>query len=339
MYTGEAAEEAAALPALREVLEKRQYEPTTADTDTTTNGALPPGPAAPSLPDHGFHPHPSPLSDHILSILATRRGMGMCDGPGPDPLPPSLSIWDVVHVARALATDGKGDHVDDELVSKIVDLCEGYGVAINELAEVFNTHISPFQWIFLESLSVLAFLGILLTRAGSGRFELTICICTIFTFGLITLVISDIDDPMNGFFRLNLESLQDLSVDLVRLMLRVDLRTCTLRGWMHETAPKNEALKLVTQVSGQLQRQRRLAKLRSHRPLRDERPMLWREPGILMGDGEDERAMSRRASMAGTPATCSVRDSASVRRAAATVAAAAFAAGGLGPRPVEDAVN
>lgn len=80
-----------------------------------------------------------------------------------------------------------------------------------------------FRWAFLECLGFFSFFGILLLKAESYRVELTMCIVTVFSISLLCYVVSDLDSPFSGFFRIDVTVLHHL-VHRVKLMYEMAQR-------------------------------------------------------------------------------------------------------------------
>ena len=66
------------------------------------------------------------------------------------------------------------------------------------------------RWAFLETLGFFSFIGILLLRAYSYRMELLMCLLTVFSISMLCYVVSDLDSPFSGFFRVDLSVLADV---------------------------------------------------------------------------------------------------------------------------------
>ena len=76
--------------------------------------------------------------------------------------------------------------------------------------------------MFLETLGFFSFLGILLLTAHSYRMELVMCIVTVFSISMLCYVVSDLDAPFSGFFRVDIGVLEQVlrRVDLVHEMAK-----------------------------------------------------------------------------------------------------------------------
>ncbi len=61
----------------------------------------------------------------------------------------------------------------------------------------------------MEILSFFSFFGILLLRAQSYRYELTICVITVISITVFSYVLADMDEPFHGFFRVPLGAFVD----------------------------------------------------------------------------------------------------------------------------------
>ena len=64
-----------------------------------------------------------------------------------------------------------------------------------------------YRWAFLETLGYFSFFGILLLRADSYRLELCLCILTVFSIAMFCYVLSDLDSPFHGVFRVDFSGL------------------------------------------------------------------------------------------------------------------------------------
>nr|KAG5689508.1 hypothetical protein BaRGS_000614 [Batillaria attramentaria] len=111
----------------------------------------------------------------------------------------TVRIWSVVDLLREVDTS-KRNHVDRILTDRIM------------------SHIM--RWIFLETLGFFSFLGILLLTAYSYRMELVMCIVTVFSISMLCYVVSDLDSPFSGFFRVEIGVLEEV---LRRLDLMYDM--------------------------------------------------------------------------------------------------------------------
>ena len=66
------------------------------------------------------------------------------------------------------------------------------------------------QWSFLEALAYLAFFGVLMLNGQSYRFQVCICIITVFSISMFCYILADLDNPYHGFFRVDLSILPAL---------------------------------------------------------------------------------------------------------------------------------
>ena len=67
-----------------------------------------------------------------------------------------------------------------------------------------------FRWGFLELLGFISFFGILLTQCQSYKMDLTICMITVFSISLLCYIVSDLDSPFAGFFRVDVSVILDV---------------------------------------------------------------------------------------------------------------------------------
>jgi hypothetical protein len=79
------------------------------------------------------------------------------------------------------------------------------------------------RWVFLETLGFFSFLGVLLLTAHSYRMELFMCIVTVFSISMLCYVVSDLDSPFSGFFRCDIEVLEEVlkRLDMIFEMARL----------------------------------------------------------------------------------------------------------------------
>eukprot|EP01025_Chloroclados_australasicus_P044663 TRINITY_DN4856_c0_g1_i1.p3 TRINITY_DN4856_c0_g1~~TRINITY_DN4856_c0_g1_i1.p3 ORF type:complete len:148 (+),score=21.53 TRINITY_DN4856_c0_g1_i1:2-445(+) len=91
-----------------------------------------------------------------------------------------------------------------------MDTIMDFTEAVTQRRAVTQQKINYVQWAFLEILGFISFLAVLLIKADSVRFELTMCMLTAFSISLLNLVISDIDEPFHGFFKIDTSCLIQL---------------------------------------------------------------------------------------------------------------------------------
>ncbi|XP_013402262.1 uncharacterized protein LOC106167610 [Lingula anatina] len=120
------------------------------------------------------------------------------------------SLYSVLDKLRRVDVTDKSSKVDAVLMNKaITNITEIIGVDSDQLT-LFHARLHVLQWMILESLGFLAFLGILLVDGKSHRFELLICMITVFSISMLCYIVSDMDFPFSGFFRIDLQPLYDV---------------------------------------------------------------------------------------------------------------------------------
>nr|XP_011412870.2 titin homolog [Crassostrea gigas] len=117
-----------------------------------------------------------------------------------------VKIWSIVDLLRQVDTGAK-QHVNRVLCDKILSHIMKLNSICSDRIGVLHTKIHPVKWLFLESLGFFSFIGILLLRAYSYRMELVMCIITVFSISMLCYVVSDLDSPFSGFFRVDLSVL------------------------------------------------------------------------------------------------------------------------------------
>ncbi|XP_012946831.1 uncharacterized protein LOC101858840 [Aplysia californica] len=120
-----------------------------------------------------------------------------------------VSIWDILDVLRKVDTS-KDNCVNRILCKHIVEDIKDLNSICSDRISIMHARIHPVMWLFLETLGFFSFLGILLLTAFSYRMELLMCIVTVFSISLLCYVVSDLDSPFSGFFRVNTKVIEDL---------------------------------------------------------------------------------------------------------------------------------
>ncbi|XP_046350650.2 calphotin-like [Haliotis rufescens] len=118
-----------------------------------------------------------------------------------------VKIWSVVDILRQVDTDSK-HHVDRVLLEKIISNIVFLNSVCSDRMGILHARIHPLKWAFLETLGFFSFIGILLLHAYSYRMELVMCIITVFSISMLCYVVSDLDSPFSGFFRVDLSVLE-----------------------------------------------------------------------------------------------------------------------------------
>ncbi|XP_046572248.1 LOW QUALITY PROTEIN: cell wall protein DAN4-like [Haliotis rubra] len=118
-----------------------------------------------------------------------------------------VKIWTVVDILRQVDTDSK-HHVDRVLLEKIISNIVFLNSVCSDRMGILHARIHPLKWAFLETLGFFSFIGILLLHAYSYRMELVMCIITVFSISMLCYVVSDLDSPFSGFFRVDLSVLE-----------------------------------------------------------------------------------------------------------------------------------
>ncbi|KAJ8303890.1 hypothetical protein KUTeg_017473 [Tegillarca granosa] len=120
-----------------------------------------------------------------------------------------VKIWSVVDMLRDVNTDTRRT-VDRVLCEKILSHIMKLNSICSDRMGVLHTRIHPVKWAFLETLGFFSFIGVLLLKANSYRMELVMCIITVFSISMLCYVVSDLDSPFSGFFRVDLSVLRDV---------------------------------------------------------------------------------------------------------------------------------
>ncbi|CAD5124049.1 DgyrCDS12355 [Dimorphilus gyrociliatus] len=119
-------------------------------------------------------------------------------------------IWNVLDILRRIQSDSKEIFsIDRIIVDKIISHILHLNSICSDRMGLLHARIHPLKWAFLETLGFFSFFGILLLTAQSYRMELIMCIITVFSISLLCYVVSDLDSPFSGFFRIDLSVLPD----------------------------------------------------------------------------------------------------------------------------------
>ncbi|XP_071107687.1 uncharacterized protein [Haliotis cracherodii] len=73
-----------------------------------------------------------------------------------------------------------------------------------ELKCPHTQRLNPVMWGVLETLGYFNFMAMLLVQTQSYGMDLSMCIITVISISMLCYVIADLDNPFNGFFRVNL---------------------------------------------------------------------------------------------------------------------------------------
>ncbi|XP_046552024.1 uncharacterized protein LOC124261720 [Haliotis rubra] len=73
-----------------------------------------------------------------------------------------------------------------------------------ELKCPHTQRLNPVMWGVLETLGYFNFMAMLLVQTQSYGMDLSMCIITVISISMLCYIIADLDNPFNGFFRVNL---------------------------------------------------------------------------------------------------------------------------------------
>ncbi|GFS17616.1 hypothetical protein ElyMa_003244100 [Elysia marginata] len=121
-----------------------------------------------------------------------------------------VAIWSVLDVLRRVEVTTQSNYLNRVFIQNIVEDIKSLNSICSDRMGVMHGRIHPVMWLFLETLGFFSFLGILLLTAFSYRMELLMCIVTVFSISLLCYVVSDLDSPFSGFFRINTTVILDL---------------------------------------------------------------------------------------------------------------------------------
>ncbi|GFN73726.1 hypothetical protein PoB_000023200 [Plakobranchus ocellatus] len=121
-----------------------------------------------------------------------------------------VAIWSMLDVLRRVEVSTQANYLNRVYIQHIVDDIKQLNSICSDRMGVMHGRINPVMWLFLETLGFFSFLGILLITAFSYRMELLMCIVTVFSISLLCYVVSDLDSPFSGFFRINTSVMLDL---------------------------------------------------------------------------------------------------------------------------------
>ncbi|XP_069114229.1 uncharacterized protein [Argopecten irradians] len=125
-------------------------------------------------------------------------------------------IWCIIDYLREVQSLQHRDVTDEVICCRFVKYLGHLGTANRE-----NLHgkMHFLEWALLETLGYFTFLGILMVQAQSYQLELTICIITVLSITMLCYIIADLDNPFNGFFRIDLTNVERLLQRLKRMYI------------------------------------------------------------------------------------------------------------------------
>ena len=91
--------------------------------------------------------------------------------------------------------------------------------------------MNDFRWMFLELLGVFSLFGIMFLDADSNKMELAMIELTAMSISMLCYVLSDLDHPFHGFFRVDLTVLYDVTKRVERMY-----QQCALKIDSHENS-------------------------------------------------------------------------------------------------------
>ncbi|XP_033749306.1 uncharacterized protein LOC117333994 [Pecten maximus] len=125
-------------------------------------------------------------------------------------------IWCIIDHLREIKTPQDRDIMDDAICSRFVKYIGCLG---NTNKEILQSRMHFLEWALLETLGYFTFLGILMVQAQSYQLELTMCIITVLSITMLCYIIADLDNPFNGFFRIDLANVETLIQRLERMYI------------------------------------------------------------------------------------------------------------------------
>lgn len=147
--------------------------------------------------------------------------------------------WDLLPLLAALRRRADGSTCDvsgptEQLYGQIVELISSYE-DVRAMREHKSKHVgvTVAQWAIIELLSFFMFLGIVLLRAGSARFEYFVCVLTSTSIALLSMITADLDSPFHGLIKVQLQAIETLITLVDETMLQdciVDGKDC---DWVH----------------------------------------------------------------------------------------------------------
>ncbi|OWF46889.1 hypothetical protein KP79_PYT14971 [Mizuhopecten yessoensis] len=148
-------------------------------------------------------------------VLTMMRLFMQVDTKGNDKEDQEVDIWCIIDLLRETKSPN-GDIMDDAICGRFVKYL---GCLRNLNRDILHSKMHFLEWALLETLGYFTFLGILMVQAQSYRLELTMCIITVLSITMLCYIVADLDNPLHGFFRIDLTQIETLIERLERMYI------------------------------------------------------------------------------------------------------------------------
>ncbi|XP_062567442.1 uncharacterized protein LOC134229690 [Saccostrea cucullata] len=120
-----------------------------------------------------------------------------------------VAIWEVLGLLQN-QKHPKEHHVDDVMKKYLIDYISRLNNICSDDLSVLHSRTHWLMWVFLITLGFFSLYGVLLIQASSYRMELMMCTLTLFSISMLCYIVSDLDSPFSGFFRIDISIIVDV---------------------------------------------------------------------------------------------------------------------------------
>ncbi|XP_061193763.1 uncharacterized protein LOC133201994 [Saccostrea echinata] len=120
-----------------------------------------------------------------------------------------VAIWEVLSLLQN-QNHPSDHHVDDVMKKYLIDYISRLNNICSDDLSVLHSMTHWLMWVFLITLGFFSLYGVLLIQASSYRMELMMCTLTLFSISMLCYIVSDLDSPFSGFFRIDISIIVDV---------------------------------------------------------------------------------------------------------------------------------
>ncbi|XP_048754735.2 uncharacterized protein LOC125665868 [Ostrea edulis] len=120
------------------------------------------------------------------------------------------AIWEVLTLLQNENHPVEDHYVDDIMKRYLIDYISKLNNVCSDDISVLHSRTHWLMWVFLISLGFFSLYGVLMIQASSYRMELIMCTLTLFSISMLCYIVSDLDSPFSGFFRIDISIIVDV---------------------------------------------------------------------------------------------------------------------------------
>ncbi|XP_052683716.1 uncharacterized protein LOC128164042 isoform X1 [Crassostrea angulata] len=119
------------------------------------------------------------------------------------------AIWKILDLLQG-EDNPDAHHIDDVMKRHLIDYISRLNNICSDDLSVLHSRTHWLMWVFLISLGFFSLYGVLMIQASSYRMELMMCVLTLFSISMLCYIVSDLDSPFSGFFRIDISIIVDV---------------------------------------------------------------------------------------------------------------------------------